>query len=210
MKIASYNLWESPAGMPYRRRQTADEILACGADILCLQEVESRTVCETLAETCGYASVQYNERDGTAVFGRVPFVCSRNYGYASAAAAEVNGRTVQVFGVHLPWKSALERERAVTELVRRAEETDADYTLFAGDFNGSEQSSVHRFLTGEQSLLGTDAYFFDLAESYAAVTGTVPETTLLLYELNKAGYDLPLDALSVEECAQALRSFLEA
>jgi energy-coupling factor transport system ATP-binding protein len=39
---------------------------------------------------------------------------------------------------------------------------------------------------------------------------TVPETTELLYELNREGYDLPLDALSVDECAQALRAFLEA
>ncbi|MDD7771501.1 MAG: energy-coupling factor transporter ATPase [Firmicutes bacterium] len=33
---------------------------------------------------------------------------------------------------------------------------------------------------------------------------TPPETTQLLYELNQAGWDLPLDALSVEDCAQAL------
>ena len=38
---------------------------------------------------------------------------------------------------------------------------------------------------------------------------TVPETTLLLNELNGAGYALPLDALSVDECAQALQEFLE-
>src|SRR5699024_12193686 len=37
---------------------------------------------------------------------------------------------------------------------------------------------------------------------------TVPETTMLLYELRQAGFDLPLDALSVEECAQTLRDFL--
>ena len=33
---------------------------------------------------------------------------------------------------------------------------------------------------------------------------TVPATTELLYELDKAGFDLPLDALSTEECAQTL------
>ena len=32
----------------------------------------------------------------------------------------------------------------------------------------------------------------------------VPETTQLLYELNQCGMKLPLDALSVEECADAL------
>ena len=33
---------------------------------------------------------------------------------------------------------------------------------------------------------------------------TVPETTDLMYELNERGWKLPLDALSVEECARAI------
>ncbi len=33
---------------------------------------------------------------------------------------------------------------------------------------------------------------------------TVPETTDLMYELNTRGWNLPLDALSVEECARAI------
>lgn len=33
---------------------------------------------------------------------------------------------------------------------------------------------------------------------------TVPETTELMYTLNQQGWHLPLDALSVEECAQAI------
>ena len=33
---------------------------------------------------------------------------------------------------------------------------------------------------------------------------TVPETTDLMYELNERGWNLPLDALSVEECARAI------
>ena len=54
----------------------------------------------------------------------------------------------------------------------------ADYTLLAGDFNCSDASSVHRFLCGEQSLLGHDAYFFDLAIAYSAQTDIPPEPTL--------------------------------
>ena len=38
---------------------------------------------------------------------------------------------------------------------------------------------------------------------------TVPETTLLLNELNKAGFDLPLDALTVDSCARVLGEFLK-
>ena len=36
----------------------------------------------------------------------------------------------------------------------------------------------------------------------------VPETTILLHELKEDGFDLPLDALSVEECADAIYSAL--
>ena len=39
-----------------------------------------------------------------------------------------------------------------------------------------------------------------------AVGLTVPEPVELLYELRQAGLDVPLDALSVEECAAAIAS----
>ena len=38
---------------------------------------------------------------------------------------------------------------------------------------------------------------------------TVPETTALLYELKNEGIDLPLDALSVKECAESIFSGLK-
>ena len=38
---------------------------------------------------------------------------------------------------------------------------------------------------------------------------TVPYTTQLMWELRQAGYDVPLDALSDEECAAALFDLLK-
>ena len=55
---------------------------------------------------------------------------------------------------------------------------------------------------------GTPKEVFTQVELLRAAGLTVPETTMLLYELRQAGFDLPLDALSVEECAQTLRDFL--
>ena len=55
---------------------------------------------------------------------------------------------------------------------------------------------------------GTPKEVFSQVELLRAARLTVPETTMLLYELRQAGFDLPLDALSVEECAQTLRDFL--
>lgn len=49
--------------------------------------------------------------------------------------------------------------------------------------------------------------FSDVERMYEAQL-SVPETTQLLHELNLEGYNLPLDALSVDECAQVLCDFL--
>ncbi len=45
---------------------------------------------------------------------------------------------------------------------------------------------------------------FSQVELLRSVGLTVPETTELMFELNQEGWCLPLDALSVEECAQAI------
>ena len=55
---------------------------------------------------------------------------------------------------------------------------------------------------------GTPKEVFTQVELLRAAGLTVPETTQLLYALNQDGFQLPLDALSVEECAQTLRNFL--
>ena len=51
---------------------------------------------------------------------------------------------------------------------------------------------------------GAPTEVFTQVELLRSVDLTVPETTELLYELNQEGFDLPLEALSVEDCAQAL------
>jgi energy-coupling factor transport system ATP-binding protein len=51
---------------------------------------------------------------------------------------------------------------------------------------------------------------FSQVELLRSVGLTVPETTELMYTLNQEGWALPLDALSVEECAQALLGAVNA
>ena len=51
---------------------------------------------------------------------------------------------------------------------------------------------------------GTPKQVFTQVELLKSAGLTVPATTELLYDLNRAGFCLPLDALSTEECAQAL------
>ena len=55
---------------------------------------------------------------------------------------------------------------------------------------------------------GAPKAVFSRVEELRKVGLTVPQTTQLLWELRQAGYDVPLDALSDEECAQALYGLL--
>ena len=55
---------------------------------------------------------------------------------------------------------------------------------------------------------GAPRQVFQQVELLKSVGLTVPDTVGLLYELRKAGLDLPLDALSPEECADAIRRCL--
>ena len=55
---------------------------------------------------------------------------------------------------------------------------------------------------------GEPKQVFQDVEGLKAVGLTVPDTTELLWQLRQAGLDVPLDALSDEECAQALYQLL--
>ena len=57
---------------------------------------------------------------------------------------------------------------------------------------------------------GTPKEVFPQVELLESVGLTVPATTKVLYPLNQAGFDLPLDALSTEECAQVLLAAIRA
>ena len=62
---------------------------------------------------------------------------------------------------------------------------------------------------GEVIADGTPKEVFQRVEELKAVGLTVPETTELLWELRQDGLNLPLDALSDEECADALYQLLQ-
>ena len=57
---------------------------------------------------------------------------------------------------------------------------------------------------------GTPKEVFQDVEGLKAVGLTVPDTTELLYQLRQAGLDVPLDALSDDECARELMKLLNS
>ncbi len=62
---------------------------------------------------------------------------------------------------------------------------------------------------GRIALDGTPKDVFSQVEAMRAEGLTVPETTELLYGLRQSGFDLPLDALSVDACADAITAQLK-
>ena len=63
-------------------------------------------------------------------------------------------------------------------------------------------------LDGEIAMDGAPREVFLDMDTLRRAGLDVPETTALLYELNKDGFDLPLDALTVDDCADVIyRSF---
>ncbi|MGM9522192.1 MAG: energy-coupling factor transporter ATPase [Oscillospiraceae bacterium] len=61
---------------------------------------------------------------------------------------------------------------------------------------------------GHVVMDGTPKEVFVRVEELNLLGLTVPGTTQLMYELSKEGLDVPLDALSVDECADALAEYL--
>ena len=77
----------------------------------------------------------------------------------------------------------------------------------------TEAICAHRVVVMDKGRILTDGSpkeVFVQVEKLKQAGLTVPVTTELLYRLKQAGYDLPLDALSTEECAQALCNWAKA
>lgn len=177
MKIATYNIWNDERGGIARQRQVAEEIAAVSADVIGLQEVAPRLFDEKLKALYPYAVFRAyaGEEEGLAILSRYPMLQStwlheREGCAALNAVLEAGGRRVSVTNLHLPWDSAMEKERQTVAADRFARGQDAEIRMLLGDFNGGLNSSAHRFLTGEQTLSGREANpcWYELSSAYAA------------------------------------------
>ena len=71
----------------------------------------------------------------------------------------------------------------------------------------SEVERADRVIVMEQGRVvmdGTPRAVFPRVEELRELSLDVPATVDLLYELRRRGWDVPLDALSIEECADAV------
>lgn len=178
MKLATYNIWNDEAGMPYRFQQITDEITKTCADIICLQEVADDEQHNKIAAACGYHYFHYQAQTGLSILSRLPLYAVSDLEFGTMAYVPYGTKSALIINVHLPWESVLERERIIVDLVRGLPEQKNVITFLMGDFNSAADSSIHRFLTNQQSLLGSDAYFYDLAEVSAEIMGADALATL--------------------------------
>lgn len=193
MRIATYNIWNENKGPGGRFDQLIDEIRGLGADIIGLQEV-SPAFCQSCLPKTGYPYWEYRqyagEEEGLAILCRQPIQeCTflqplAEYGHSAALhiLTELDGIRLSVANLHLPWDSARQKELQITAIDRymHRQAPRATASVMLGDFNGGPQSSVHRYLLGEQTLQDCEArpYWFELSGTYAAISGTEVGPTL--------------------------------
>ncbi len=103
------------------------------------------------------------------------------------------------------------REEVISTIERLNKESGITVILITHHM--TEACRADRVIVMQEGKILTDGSpreVFSQVELLKSADLTVPATTELLYELNKVGCELPLDALSTEECAQALCAMLKA
>jgi energy-coupling factor transport system ATP-binding protein len=102
--------------------------------------------------------------------------------------------------------------REVLETITRLNEQKG-ITVVLITHHMDEAAQAHRVIVlhkGNVALDGTPREVFSQVEKMHEIDLASPDTVELCYELNRNGFDLPLERLNAEECAQALYELLKA
>ena len=197
MRFATYNVWCPKIDI--RAEQLLAEIDKVDADAVGLQEVPPLFY-EELVRECKYKYCKYvscagehtdeDEKVGLAILCKHPIVehvslfdsVENGNSIAHNVIFEVEGIRFSVTNAHLPWDSVLEKEKQIVAVDKfiHAQKDNAHFFVLLGDFNCTLNSSVHRYLLGDQSLLGCESkpYWNDLASAHAALNNYTVAPTL--------------------------------
>lgn len=170
MKIATFNVWNDMKTLAIRTDQIVNEINNIDADIIGLQEVSSSFFNEVLKVRTNYDYHEFrkyrDDDEGLAVLSKYSIEecfflnTSKEYDYSKALNIQfqVGNSKFSLMNVHLPSDSAkLQEEQtlAIDKFISTLKDL-VDYVIMIGDFNGGIESSVHRYLIGEQTLRGEE------------------------------------------------------
>lgn len=201
MRFATYNIWNSTTLRQERRAALITALVQLGADVIALQEVptafgmDAHDAAAVLAEQSAYPYSYFraypsDPDEGLAILSRHPL---NHVGAewdaphpilppcAIGATVTIAGVHVAVVNLHLHWSSIALREQQITRVLAWHTSRNAEGTvsLLCGDFNTLPESSVYRFLQGQQSLHGAATQpWVDLAAYDAFVKRSVPAATL--------------------------------
>ena len=102
--------------------------------------------------------------------------------------------------------------REVIETIQQLNR-DKNITIILITHHMDEAAKADRVVVldkGSVALDGTPKEVFSQVDKLHEIRLAAPETVELCRELNQAGFDLPLDCLNAEECAQTLYDLLKA
>lgn len=107
---------------------------------------------EYITQKCDYQFFCFfnhaNEEEGLAVLSRYPIRESKYISNAVITVIEVDRYLISLANIHLSWDSVLNREKEIINIVKSINRIECDFSFIAGDFNCSSNSSVHRYLWG--------------------------------------------------------------
>ncbi len=198
LRLATLNLWNTDHLQIERLHAAAEELIRLDADVVALQEVRSHLAdggtadaATFLRERTGYGFAAFrpypgHPEEGLAFLGKHPL---QVVGTGSAAiddcalrvTVEIEGIALALTNVHLDYASVATRERQIVDIMSIVthESDSGSYEILLGDFNSSPESSVCRFLEGQQTLHGhATVPWHDLARSHANRAGSEPAPTL--------------------------------
>jgi len=99
----------------------------------------------------------------------------------------------------------------VMEIIRMLQTKGVTVILITHHMDEAAQADrVIVMKKGSVVMDGTPRALFSQAEALTELGLEVPDTIALLRKLNEEGFDLPPDALSIEECAQAIARRIKA
>ncbi len=194
MKIATYNVWNENKGIGNRVDQLIDEITKVNADIIGLQEVTTHFFNNVLKIRTDYKDCKFrkydDEDEGLAILSRYPLeecfflnsCVEYDYSRGLNVKFQVGQSKFSLMNVHLPSDSAKLQEKQIFAIDRyiSIQKEQADYIIMIGDFNGGIESSVHRYLVGEQTINGDEpcSPWDEMSSSYAVLNGLPLNPTL--------------------------------
>lgn len=191
MKLGSYNIWNHDTNYDTRMDLLINLIKEEKFDILVLQEVRDEDIVNKIVQKCNYKFSYWKKyfdcQEGMAIFSNHEILKTwtnwdenedvHNSGLMFAQI-KYNDACIGIMNVHLDYKYASNREIEILKATEYLKNIDSDYKFLLGDFNSPPNSSIYRYLTGNQSLNNCNTTWNDLGAVYCYRHNIKPTPTL--------------------------------